>query len=107
MPSNKRVRRYPRVNLPKGTLIAWEHAGIRKVSSVSVLAMGGLFVSTPDPPPAGDFIRLVLDLPGGEVRARALVCYSEHGKGMGIEFKAMAQDARARLNEVMKTLTRT
>jgi len=87
-------------------LIAWEHAGIRKVSYVSVLAMGGLFVSTPVPPPAGDFIKLVLDLPGGEVRARALVCDSQPGKGKGIEFKAMGQDARARLNKVMKTLTR-
>jgi hypothetical protein len=26
--------------------------------------------------------------------------------GMGIEFKSMGQDARARLNEVMKTLTK-
>ena len=106
MPSSKRARRYPRVKLPKGMLIAWEHAGIRNVSSVSVLAMGGLFISTPAPPPAGNFIKLVLDLPGGEVRARALVCDSQPGKGMGIEFKAMGQDARARLNEVMKALTR-
>jgi len=94
------------VRLPKGTLVAWEHSGIRKVSSVSVLALGGLFISTPDPPPAGDFIKLILDLPGGEVRARALVCDSQPGKGMGTEFKAMGQDARARLHEVMKTLTK-
>ena len=106
MLSSKKVRRYVRVRLPKGTLVAWEHSGIRKVSSVSVLALGGLFISTPDPPPAGDFIKLILDLPGGEVRARALVCDSQPGKGMGIEFKAMGQDARARLHEVMKTLTK-
>jgi hypothetical protein len=106
MPSSKKVRRYPRVHLPKGTLVAWEHSGIRKVSTVSVLALGGLFISTPDPPPAGDFIKLVLEIPGGEVRARALVCDSQPGKGMGIEFKAMGQDARARLHELMKTLTR-
>src|ERR1700730_1794883 len=106
MPSSKKVRRYVRVRLPKGTLVAWEHSGIRKVSSVSVLALGGLFISTPDPPPAGAFIKLILDLPGGEVRARALVCDSQPGKGMGIEFKAMGQDARARLHEVMKALTK-
>jgi hypothetical protein len=86
--------------------VAWEHSGIRKVSSVSVLALGGLFISTPDPPPTGAFIKLILDLPGGEVRARALVCDSQPGKGMGIEFKAMGQDARARLHEVMKALTK-
>jgi hypothetical protein len=106
MPSSQKVRRYTRVPSPKGTLVAWEHAGIRKVSSVSVLALGGLFISTPEPPPTGDFIKLVLDIPGGEVRARALVCDSQPGKGMGIEFKAMGSDARARLQQLMKTLTR-
>lgn len=106
MSSTKKVRRYARVRLPKGMLVAWEHEGIRQVSYVSVLALGGLFISTPEPPPAGSFIKMVLDLPGGEVRARALVCDSQPGKGMGIEFKSMGQDARARLNLLMKTLTK-
>src|SRR6266851_5179849 len=105
MSSSKKVRRYKRVPSPKGTLVAWEHAGIRKVSSVSVLALGGLFISTPEPPPAGEFIKLVLDIPSGEVRARALVCDSQPGKGMGIEFKAMGSDARARLQQLVKILT--
>jgi hypothetical protein len=86
--------------------VAWEHAGIRKVSSVSVLAVGGLFIATPQPPPVGDFIKLVLEIPGGEVRARALVCDSKPGVGMGIEFKSMEHDSRARLNEVIKLLTK-
>jgi Tfp pilus assembly protein PilZ len=86
--------------------VAWEHSGKRKVSTVSVLALGGLFISTPEPPPVGESIMLVLEIPGGEVRARALVCDSQPGKGMGIEFTAMEQDARARLNKLMKTLTR-
>jgi hypothetical protein len=94
------------VRLPKGTLVAWEHAGIRKVSSVAVLAVGGLFIATPQPPPAGEFIKLVLEIPGGEVRARALVCDSKPGVGMGIEFKSMGHDSRARLNEAIKTLTK-
>jgi hypothetical protein len=62
---------------------------------------------TPDPPPAGDVIKLVFEIPGGEVRARALVRTSEPGKGMGIEFTAMKQDARALLDRLMKRLTRT
>src|SRR5690242_20563182 len=106
MTSSQKVRRYARIRLPKGTLVAWEHEGERKVSTVSVLAVGGLFISTPEPPPAGDFIKLVFEIPGGEVRARALVCDSQPGKGMGIEFKSMGYDARARLQLLMKTLTR-
>ena len=106
MPSPGKNRRYPRVSLPKGALVAWEHAGRRQVSSATVMALGGLFISTRTPPPTGEFIKLVLDLPGGEVRARAMVCNSQPGRGMGIEFKSMNQDARARLHELMKVLTR-
>jgi Tfp pilus assembly protein PilZ len=94
------------VAIPKGTPVAWEHMGIRRVSIASVLALGGLFISTPDPPPAGDVIRLVFEVPGGEVRARASVRTSERGKGMGIEFTAMKPDARARPDRLMKILTR-
>jgi hypothetical protein len=106
MPATKKARRYARVRLPKGTLVAWEHSGKRKVSKASVLALGGLFVTTPEPPPAGDTIRLVFEVPGGKVRARALICDSQPGKGMGIQFTAMEQDARARLFRLMKALTR-
>ena len=94
------------MSLPKGARIAWEHAGKRTVSSVDVLALGGLFISTPEPPPVGDFIKLIFEVPGGDVRARALVCDSQPGKGMGVEFKSMKEDARARLHQLMKTLTR-
>jgi hypothetical protein len=105
MPSNKKARRYARVPLPKGTPVAWEHSGKRKISVVSIVALGGLFIATPNPPPTGDTIKLVFEIPGGEVRARALVCDSQPGKGMGIEFTAMEQDARTRLHRLMKTLT--
>ena len=94
------------MRLPRGMMVAWEHLGKRTVSSVGVLAVGGLFISTPKPPPAGDVIRLIFEVPGGDVRARALVCDSQPGKGMGVQFSAMEQDARARLNRLMKTLTR-
>ena len=105
MASYQKIRKYVRVRLPRGMLVAWEHLGERKVSTLSVLGLGGLFISTPEPPPAGDFIQLVFELPGGDVRARALVCDSRLGKGMGIQFVSMGQDARARLNRHMGALT--
>jgi PilZ domain len=106
MSSSKKARKYARVPLPKGTLVAWEHLGKRNVSTANVLALGGLFITTLEPPPAGDTIKLVFEVPGGEIRARALICDSQPGKGMGIQFTAMAQEARARLFRLMKTLTR-
>ena len=94
------------MSLPKGAVVAWEHMGERRISYAIVLALGGLFIATPEPPPTGDVIKLVFEVPGGDVRARALVCDSQPGKGMGIEFTAMGQEARARLHRLMKTLTR-
>jgi hypothetical protein len=65
-----------------------------------------LFISTPEPPPSGDTIKLIFEVPEGEVRARALVRDSQRGKGMGVEFTAMKHEARARLNQLMKVLAR-
>jgi Tfp pilus assembly protein PilZ len=104
VPATKKARRYVRVELPNGMLVAWEHSGGRKVSRVRVLALGGLFISTPEPPPVGEVIRLIFEVPNGEVRARAMIRDSQRGKGMGVEFTAMGQEARARLLRLMKIL---
>src|ERR1700676_746677 len=106
MPSKEKTPRYRRVGLPKGMLVAWQHYGIRKVSRVGVLALGGLFISTATPPPVGDMIQLIFEVPGGDVRARARIRDSQPGKGMGIEFTSMNPEARARLNRLMKVLSR-
>jgi len=106
MASKKKDRRYARVGVTKGMLVAWEHSGVRKVSRVAVLALGGLFISTSEPAPVGDVIKLIFEIPGGDVRARAMVRDSQPHKGMGIEFIAMGQEARALLHRLMKVLTK-
>jgi Tfp pilus assembly protein PilZ len=106
MPTKQKSRRYARVALPKGMLVGWQHYGGRKVSRVRVLALGGLFISTPKPPPVGDVIQLIFEVPGGDVRARAMIRDSQPGKGMGIEFTSMNPEARARLNRLMKVLSK-
>jgi hypothetical protein len=106
MSPKEKSRRYTRVALPNGMLVAWQHYGGRKVSRVRVLALGGLFISTPKPPPVGDVIQLIFEVPGGDVRARAMIRDSQPGKGMGIEFTSMNSEARARLNHLMKVLSR-
>jgi hypothetical protein len=87
-------------------LVAWEHSGARLISRVSVIAVGGLFIATPEPPPVGNVIRLVFEVPGGEVRARGMVRDCKPGAGMGIEFTNMRSEARAKLNRLMKTLSK-
>lgn len=101
MITNRKVRKYTRVKLTKAKIVAWEHLGERNVSTVRVLGLGGLFISTPVPPPAGDYVKLVFEVPDGDVRARGLVCDSRSGEGMGIQFVAMGYEARARLNRLL------
>jgi len=99
-----RKRRYARVGLPQGMLVAWQGVGQRIVSRVSTLGLGGLFIRTAQPPPIGDIVRLFFEVPGGEVRARAVVRDSKPGHGMGVEFTSMGHEDRARLDRLLKRL---
>lgn len=99
-----RNRRYPRVGLPKGMLVAWQSGSERIVSRVGTVGLGGLFITTPEPPAAGEIVKLFFEVPGGEVRARAVVRDSQPGKGMGVEFTAMGAEARGRLQRLLRRL---
>jgi hypothetical protein len=97
-------RRFARVALPKGMLVAWQHSGSRSVSRVATLGLGGLFITTADPVPIGSVVKIVFDVPGGEVRARAIVKNIKAGKGMAVAFIEMAYECRARLDQLLKKL---
>jgi hypothetical protein len=97
-------RRYPRIVLPKGMLVAWQAKGERAVSAVTTLELSGLFVSTPRPPAVGETVTLVFSVPNGDVRAVAVVRDSQPGRGMGLEFTAIRQDDRARLRQLLQRL---
>jgi len=68
---------------------------------METIGLGGLFVMTRHTPPIRSMVKVLLDLPFGEVRARAVVRRVAAAKGMGIEFIAMTQEDRARLNKAM------
>ena len=99
-------RRYERVGLPKGMLVAWQAGGERIVSRVATIGLGGLYILTPLPPPAGTVVTLLFELPGGEVRASGVVRDSQTGRGMGLEFTGMGSEGRARLHQTLKRLLR-
>lgn len=106
MASPVKLRRYPRVGLPRGMFVAWQGVGERVVSRIATVGLGGLFIRVSEPPPVGDLIRLYFEVPGGEVRARGVVRSSIRGEGMGIEFTAMNPEARGRLNLMLRRLLR-
>lgn len=85
-------------------LVAWQHIGGRNVSRVATLGLGGLFISTSEPPEVGAVLKLVFDVPTGEVRARAIVKNVKPGKGMALAFIAMGAEDRARLDQLLKRL---
>jgi hypothetical protein len=97
-------RRYPRVGLRRGILIAWQGVGARVVSHIVTAGMGGLFIKTSAPPAVGEIILVYFELPSGEVRARAVVKSSEPGSGMGIEFTSMGPEARGYLSRLLREL---
>ena len=99
-------RKHPRIELPKGMPVAWQGGSRREVSRVSSLSLGGIFITTPQPPPAGTPLKLVIEIPGGDVRARGYVVYVQPGKGMGVQFRGMVGNERALLAQLLKRLLR-
>jgi hypothetical protein len=97
-------RKFLRVALPKGMLVAWQHSGQRFVSRVATLGLGGLFIATHNPAPVGTLVKLIFDVPGGEVRARAIVKNVKAGQGMAVAFIDMGYADRARLDQLLKKL---
>ena len=96
-------RRHARAEIPKGMWVAWEGSGQRLVSRVFDLSLGGVFIPTPEPPPVGTSIKLVFEMSGRDIRARAIVRHRV-SSGMGVEFVAMGYEERGILVRLLKGL---
>jgi len=86
------LRRYPRVPSPKGN-----DSGLAERQQPTSFTFGQsfivwLYIRTTEPPPTGTVIQLLLNVPAGEVRARAVVQRSEPKRGMGVKLVAMQQE---------------
>lgn len=99
-----KARRYERVDLHSGPLIAWQGPAGRVVSRIATLGLGGLFIEAAEPAAIGDGIKIIFGALGDEIRARAMVRNSHLGKGMGVEFTSMKPEDRARLHGLLREL---
>jgi PilZ domain len=104
VPPASKARRYQRIGLRQGPWVAWQGPGGRSVSRLATLGLGGLFIEAAAPPAAGEGIKIVFRVAGGEVSARAMVRSSHPGKGMGVEFTSMRPEDRARLDRLLRKL---
>ena len=97
-------RRHPRAKAPEGIIVAWQSGTSRSVSFLESIALGGLFIRTPNPPPVRSLVKLLIELPIGDVNAQAIVRRVAPSMGMGVEIIAMTQESRAMLRRVLKPL---
>lgn len=97
-------RKRPRVTLPRGMDVTWRGRGESVLSRVQTISSGGLSIAAPEPPPVGELVHVSFEVPAGEVSARAVVRHSRGGDGMGIEFVAMSEEARSRLDQLLHKL---
>jgi hypothetical protein len=68
------------------------------------LGLGGLFIRTKDPLATGTIIKLLIDIPGGGVRGRAIVRNIKAGQGMGVVIVSMGPEDRMRFNGFLNHL---
>jgi hypothetical protein len=97
-------RRYKRVELPRGLVVAWNWEKQSEMSIAPTVARGGMFIATLDPPPAGSNLRLLFEVPGGEILAAGVVRDSRPGRGMGVEFTQMGPQEITRLEGLLSKL---
>jgi|SRR5690348_14150244 len=97
-------RKRPRITLPRGMDVSWRGRGESILSKVQTISSGGLSIAAPEPPPVGELVHVSFEVPAGEIIARAVVRHSRGGHGMGIEFVAMSDEARSRLDQLLHKL---
>jgi hypothetical protein len=97
-------RRLPRIVLPRGMSITWRGGEKSVVSRVQTISAGGLSIASPEPASSGELLHVFFEVPAGEISAQAVVRHSREGQGMGVEFVAMSDEGRARLDHLLKKL---
>jgi hypothetical protein len=98
----KDLRSYPRILAPKELIVVWRSGDQRGASRLGTVGLGGLFLKTPTPPPAGAVVELVIPVSAGSpVRIRATVYNVKPGEGMGVKFVQMRGEDRLRLNQFL------
>jgi hypothetical protein len=87
-------------------LVSWYGGDLQLFSRVKTLGMGGVFISAPDPPPVGTKLRLAFEVPGGNVRAEAVVRNVVPGEGAGLEFTQINLKDKLLLQRLLNRLLR-
>lgn len=107
-PGNSPSRRFTsRVHTPGDVWVCWKCLGREDISQVRNMSMGGLFIETPQPRPAGTVTRLDFLVAEGQIRADAVVRHARLGTGLGLKFTALSEQDRPKLAALVTRLRQT
>jgi curved DNA-binding protein CbpA len=81
--------------------VRWKSDGKTSASRLENVGLGGLYLHAANPAREGTMIDVILDLPTGQVYARAKVRRSTPAKGMGLQFIQMTPEDRAKLHKYL------
>jgi len=100
-------RQYPRIKPPKTVVAAWQCGVQRDVSYVESLGLGGLFLRTKKKVAIRSLVKLLLDMPVGQVRGRGIVRRHQEHYGIAVQFIGMDPEDRGRLVRQIRELSPT
>jgi hypothetical protein len=86
--------------------VSWHGADLELHACVKTLGMGGLFISVSEPRAVGTKLRLAFEVPGGSVRAEAIVRDIVASEGIGVEFTQMEGRDKLLLQRLLNRLLR-
>lgn len=84
--------------------VYWHCEDTDDVSRVCNLSPGGLFLSTPVPPPIGAKAKLDFLVQEGQIRAEAVVRHLVPGGGLGLKFTAITNKDCRQLVALLKRM---
>jgi PilZ domain len=84
--------------------VYWYCQGKTDVSRVCDLSPGGLFLSTPAPPPQGAKAKLDFLVQEGQIRTEAVVRHLVPGRGIGLKFTAITDKDCPQLVALLKRI---
>jgi len=86
-----------RVETVDDVWVLWRCEGRHDISRACDLSVGGLFLSTPVPPPVGVKAKLDFLVEEGQIRTEAVVRHHIPGGGLGLKFTAITDQDCPRL----------
>jgi hypothetical protein len=101
-PETSNRRKYTRIRA-KGMRVRWKSDGKTSASRLENVGLGGLYLHAANPAKEDTTIDVILDLPTGQVCARAKVRSSTPAKGMGLQFVQMTPEDRVKLHRYLAT----